>query len=55
MMTSLIVSIFLKNYVKMAKTCFVLETNLLTASKKSFQDLFQVFKGKITYSRIYIS
>ena len=40
MMTSLIILILLKNYVKNDENMFFSKINLVTARKKDFQDLF---------------
>ena len=47
MMTSLIILILLKNYVKNDENMFFSKINLVTARKKIFKIFFQLFKFKI--------
>ena len=48
MMTSLLRSIFLKNYAKNGKNMFFPKINLVTARKKIFKIYFEILKLKIT-------
>ena len=45
-MTSLIISMFLKNYAKNGYNMFFSKANLVTATKKYFQGVFSTFESQ---------